>query len=203
MSTTWSQVVAGQGIKTSAKPSPFGEDRDPAPVKGFDSQILSAHARLLSRQRGRALVGDLASTPPPTAVDVLPYHPEQIEMMGGNTDVGAEALANDSEGALAKDKDTPGAGSTSLVAVPHNFKDSEGAKDGESISPAFLVYGHELIHAQHNKHGINVRGIDDEEKATVSGTEASGLLHHKQGMRMTTEEMLRDEHNLPRRGGYT
>jgi hypothetical protein len=105
--------------------------------------------------------------------------------------------------ALASHEDTPNAGSTSVVAVPHNLKDSEGAQEGESISPAFLVYGHELIHAQHNKHGINVRSIDDEEKATVSGTEKSGLLHMRKGLRMTTEEMLRDEHGLPRRGGYT
>jgi hypothetical protein len=171
-------------------------------LKGFGSEILSAHARLLSRQRGRGVVTDLASSPSPANVEVLPYHPEQIEMMGGNSIVGAEALAN-SENALASHQNTPNTGSGSVVAVPHNLRDSEGAQEGESISPAFLVYGHELIHAQHNKHGINVRTIDDEEKATVSGTEKSGLLHMRKGVRMTTEEMLRDEHGLPRRGGYT
>ncbi|WP_158710299.1 M91 family zinc metallopeptidase [Streptomyces sp. NRRL F-5126] len=203
LSGTWSKVVAGQAISTSTKPRPFGEDRDPAPLKGFDTQMLSAHARLLSRQRGRALVGDLASTPAPTGVNVIPYHPEQLEFMGGATGAGAEALADDAPKALARGDKEPGAGSSSLIAVPHDFKDSEGAKKDESISPAFLVYGHELIHAQHNKHGINVRDIDNEEKATVSGTEKSGLLHMEKGLRPTTEEMLRDEHNLPRRGGYT
>lgn len=202
LSGTWSKVVNGQGIKTSTKPGPFGEDRNPAAVKGFDTQMLSAHARLLSRRHGRALVSDLASTPAPTAVSVVPYHPEQIELMGGNTTVGAEALAN-SPNALARGAKQPNTGSSSLVAVPHNLKDSEGAAAGESVSPAFLVYGHELIHAQHNKHGVNVRSIDNEEKATVSGTPASELLHKEKGLPVTTEEMLRDEHNLPRRGGYT
>jgi hypothetical protein len=122
--------------------------------------------------------------------------------MGGNTDVGAEASA-DSESALAQNENAAGSGSSSRVAVPHNFMDSQGAKSGEPVTPAFLVYGHELIHAQHNMHGINVRDVDNEELATVSGTPKSDALHAKIGLPRTTEDMLRDEHNLPRRGGYT
>ena len=202
LSRTWSRITSGQGVSISAKPQPFGDDRDPAELAGFNTQILSAHARLLSRQHGRALVTDLASRPGSPAVGVVPYHPEQIEFMGGNTDVGAEASA-DSENALAQNENAAGSGSTSRVAVPHNFKDSQGAKSGEPVTPAFLVYGHELIHAQHNMHGINVRDVDNEELATVSGTEKSDALHAKIGLPRTTEDMLRDEHNLPRRGGYT
>ncbi|GAA1204262.1 M91 family zinc metallopeptidase [Pseudonocardia alaniniphila] len=202
LSRTWSRITSGQGVSISGKPRAFGDDRDPAELAGFTTQILSAHARLLSRQRGRALVTDLASRPGSPAVGVVPYHPGQVEFMGGNTDVGAEAIA-DSANALAQNEDTAGSGSTSTVAVPYGFKDSEGAKLGEPVTPAFLVYGHELVHAQHNMHGINVRTVDDEELATVSGTAKSDALHAKIGLPRTTEDMLRDEHNLPRRGGYT
>jgi hypothetical protein len=204
LSDTWGKVVGGQGIETSDMSTPFGDPRTRKELKGFGNQILSAHARLLSREHGRGVVTDLTSSP--ATAEVKPYHPEMVELMGAsaNTNLGAEAHPN-SETGLASNENTPNTGSSSLVAVPHNFKDSEGAKEGESISPAFIVYGHELIHAQHNKHGINVRslGKDEEEKATVSGTEKSDLLHARKGLPVTTEEMIRDEHGMPRRGGYT
>ncbi|MFF4309786.1 hypothetical protein [Streptomyces sp. NPDC001507] len=205
LSDTWSRVVGGQGIRTSSTPRPFGEDRTPAPVRGFEDQMLSHHARLLSRQHGRNLVGGLTAgvAGAGTAmVGVVPFHPEQIEFMGGNSVVGAEAAVDTPEG-LASAPDTPGRGSTSVVAVPHGLRDSEGAHEGEAVSPAFLVYGHELIHAQHNMHGINIRNIGDEEAATVTGNETSTALHEQRRVPVTTEEMLRDEHGLPRRGGYT
>lgn len=206
LSGTWSQVVGGRGIKTSSTPRAFGEDRTPGALPGFEDQMLSHHARLLSRERGRNLVGSLTAGNAganEAMVGVQPYHPEQVEMMGGNSAVGAEAGINTPEG-LASAPDAPGRGSTSFVAVPHNMRDSEGAQENEAVSPAFLVYGHELIHAQHTMHGINVRNIGDEEEATVTGNdEASAALHRQRQVPVTTEEMLRDEHGLPRRGGYT
>ncbi|MGN9816360.1 hypothetical protein ACTMUQ_13590 [Streptomyces sp. SD11] len=204
LSQTWSQVVRGQGIATSEKPRPVGDDRDPAALPGYGTQILSAHARLLSRQRGRALVSDLAS--PSNAhspmVSVVPYHPEVVDAIG-KTDLAAQADSNSMPDARAASVDRPSAGSSTTVTAPHDFKDSEGAKPGEAVSPFFLLYGHELIHAQHNKHGINVAAFDDEETATVSGIESSKLLHAGKGLRVTTEDQLRDEHYMPRRGGYT
>ncbi|WP_328561272.1 M91 family zinc metallopeptidase [Streptomyces coelicoflavus] len=210
LSNTWSQVVGGQGIKTSPTPRAFGEDRTPGALPGFEDQMLSHHARLLSRERGRNLVGSLTAGGEAAGagagaatVNVLPYHPEQVPFMGGNTEVGAEAAVDRPEDGLASAHDAPGTGSTSLVAVPHNLRDSEGARENEAVSPAFLVYGHELIHAQHTMHGINVRNIGDEEEATVTGNETSAALHRQRQVPVTTEEMLRDEHGLPRRGGYT
>ncbi|MFE7432084.1 M91 family zinc metallopeptidase [Streptomyces tendae] len=206
LSDTWSRVVDGQGIKTSSTPGAFGEDRTPRALPGFQDQMLSHHARLISRERGRNLVGSLTAGnagADEAMVSVQPYHPEQIELMGGNSLVGAEAGVNRLEG-LASAPDTPGTGSTSIVAVPHNLRDSEGAQENEAVSPAFLVYGHELIHAQHTMHGINVRNVGNEEEATVTGNdEASAALHRQRRVPVTTEEMLRDEHDLPRRGGYT
>lgn len=206
LSDTWSRVVGGQGIKTSSTPRAFGEDRAPKALPGFEDQMLSHHARLISRERGRNLVHSLTAGDAgadEAMVSVLPYHPEQIEMMGGNSLVGAEAGINSPEG-LASAPNAPGRGSTSFVAVPHNMRDSEGAQDNEAVSPAFLVYGHELIHAQHTMHGINVRNVGNEEEATVTGNdEASAALHRQRQVPVTTEEMLRDEHGLPRRGGYT
>ncbi|MEU6536459.1 M91 family zinc metallopeptidase [Streptomyces sp. NPDC047000] len=205
LSHTWSRVVGGQGIRTSPTPRPFGEDRTPAPLPGFEDQMLSHHARLLSRRHGRDLVGGLtagvagAGAP---MVGVVPFHPDQIEFMGGNSMVGAEAAVDTLEG-LASAPDAPGRGSSSVVAVPHGLRDSEGAQEGEAVSPAFLVHGHELIHTQHNMHGINIRNIGDEEAATVTGNETSTALHEQRRVPVTTEEMLRDEHGLPRRGGYT
>ncbi|GAA4991386.1 hypothetical protein GCM10023257_34860 [Streptomyces hyderabadensis] len=204
LSQTWSRVVRGQGIETSNKPNPVGDDKDPAALPGYDTQILSAHARLLSRQRGRALVSDLAS--PSNAhspmVKVVPFHPEVVDAMG-KTDLAAQADSNSVPDGRAVSASQPSAGSSTTVSAPHDFKDSEGAKPGEAVSPFFLLYGHELIHAQHNKHGINVAAFDDEETATVSGTESSKLLHMGKGLRVTTEDQLRDEHYMPRRGGYT
>jgi hypothetical protein len=206
LSGTWSRVVRGQGIKTSSTPRPFGEDRTPAPLSGFENQMLSHHARLLSRQHGRDLVGGLAAGVADDGgpmVGVAPYHPEQIDFMGGNSAVGAEAGVNKPEDGLASATDAPGRGSTSVVAVPHGLRDSEGGQEGEAVSPAFVVYGHELIHARHTMHGINVREVGDEEEATVTGNEVSTALHERRGVPVITEEMLRDEHGLPRRGGYT
>ncbi|WP_159074245.1 hypothetical protein [Streptomyces dioscori] len=204
LSETWSRVVGGQGIATSDKPRPVGDDPDPAALPGYGTQMLSAHARLLSRQRGRALVSDLTSTSNAHSpmVSVVPYHPEVVDAIG-KTDLAAQADSNSMPDARAASVDRPSAGSSTTVSAPHDFKDSEGAKPGEAVSPFFLLYGHELIHAQHNKHGINVAAFDDEETATVSGTESSKLLHAGKGMRVTTEDQLRDEHYMPRRGGYT
>ncbi|WP_328327794.1 MULTISPECIES: M91 family zinc metallopeptidase [unclassified Streptomyces] len=205
LSNTWSRVVGGQGIRTSSTPRPFGEDRTPQRLPGFENQMLSHHARLLSRQHGRNLVGGLNSGVAGAGaamVGVVPFHPEQVEFMGGNSVVGAEAAVDTPEG-LASAPNAPGRGSSSVVAVPHGMRDSEGAHEGEAVSPAFLVYGHELIHAQHNMHGINIRNVGDEEAATVTGNETSTALHRQRGVPVTTEEMLREEHGLPLRGGYT
>ncbi|MFF8680002.1 M91 family zinc metallopeptidase [Streptomyces sp. NPDC015237] len=209
LSDTWSRVASGRGIATSTKPLPAGDDPNPAALEGFDTEMLSSHARLLSRQHGRGLVSDLASDSASTkpTVKVVPYHPEVVKMIG-KTDLAAQADADDRPSALAESAEKPNTGSTSTVSVPHKFRDSEVAKDGESHTPVFAVYGHELIHAQHNKHGINVADLgtredQEEEKATVSGTESSARLHRTKNLGMVTEEMLRDEHNLPRRGGYT
>ncbi|NEY32027.1 hypothetical protein GTU99_07435 [Streptomyces sp. PRKS01-65] len=84
----------------------------------------------------------------------------------------------------------PRRGSTSVLAVPHGLRDSEGAHEGEAVSPAFLIYGHEPIHAQHNMHGINICNIRDEEAATVTGNETSTALHEQRRVPVTTEEML-------------
>ncbi|MFG2679469.1 M91 family zinc metallopeptidase [Streptomyces sp. NPDC048392] len=208
LSDTWSRITSGRGIATSTKPRPAGDDPSPAALDGFDTEVHSSHARLLSRQHGRDLLTDLAASdaPKPT-VKVVPYHPEVVEALG-KTDLAAQADADDRPANLAQGEDRPNIGSTSTVSMPHRFRDSEVAKEGESLTPVFTLYGHEMIHAQHNKHGVNVADLGaredlEEEKATVSGTEPSARLHRAKNLGVITEEMLREEHSLPPRGGYT
>lgn len=101
----------------------------------------------------------------------------------------------------------PGVGSGSVVNLMSGIKDSEYLNQdsqGRYIpAPAFIVYGHELIHALHNKRGTNSSGVnrdqyqqkplskwsDKEEHDTIAGAGIS-------------ENALRAEHGLTPRGSH-
>jgi hypothetical protein len=101
----------------------------------------------------------------------------------------------------------PGLGASSSVNLMSGIKDSEYVNQdaqGRTIpAPAFIVYGHELIHALHNKRGTDSSGVNQagyrqkplakwgnkEEHDTIAGAGIS-------------ENALRAEHGLTPRGSH-
>jgi hypothetical protein len=164
--------------------------------RAFRGEMLSAYARILSRDEGRKLVALLAGAthrtwiwPRYSWVDQN-YSPER----------GQGAIAEPTGGGAT----TPGTGSGCSVSVEPEMRESDyadlDAQDHKILSPTWLGLAHELIHCSHYASGHYLRGAlpkseekwqDPEEKATVTG--GPGI----------TENTLRNEHGLPARGRYS
>jgi len=122
----------------------------------------------------------------------------------------AEAEPTDKHAATATEEQT-GTGSGSRINVRTGLRDSELMNEDEHgnfiPAPAFAIYGHELIHALHNRQGNDRTGVDSdnyrvaplahwdnrEEHHTIDSDDAEAI----------TENQLRAEHGLTKRKWHT
>ncbi|MEO6175903.1 MAG: M91 family zinc metallopeptidase [Flavobacterium circumlabens] len=199
----WRSIAAGTGSLDIN--SATAEDKNEKP-KGFSNEIFSMLHRTMGSAGGRELVHSINSDD--KAVKVYPKHPLSIAMMGGGGTVGeTQALAT---GTLA----APVAGpkQDSILRVEPGMTDTQYPSKDEHgraiLSPAWLLFAHELIHTRHNQLGMNHRKLDGanyvsgmphemwsnaEEHATIDlGVPGTNI----------TENSLRAEHGLSKRIGH-
>jgi hypothetical protein len=123
----------------------------------------------------------------------------------------AAAEAGPEEGGLEASNYTaagaPGAGAGSVVNLMSGIRDSEYLNrdpEGRYIpAPAFVIYGHELIHALHNKRGRNSSGVDrDQYQQRPLDRWSDREEHNTIAGAGISENALRAEHGLTQRGSH-
>ncbi|QEV04544.1 DUF4157 domain-containing protein [Streptomyces prasinus] len=221
---TWTRLSTNTGISVADQ----GEGNHPTTPE-FRTSVHSMNARLMSRPMGRGLLQGLAGVgnagAPGVSISAIDsnrlavvgealgfapgtYH-DDAQVGPVNPDLGRALLQ---DGSLV-----PGEPSESAMSLEQNYHDSvPGRADPETqrrpqdpVTPAFITYGHELIHALHNQRGLSLTQAVDaraEELETVgidSGhPEATVFLLSQLMENYTTENGLRDEHGLPHRTSY-
>ena len=207
---TWDALSANRGVRV-ADSGENGFATDDA----FRTGVHSMNARLMSRPHGRTLLGALlAGAGGPAQVTVKPIDADRMKAVGAAMGVDdyhevAQTGAVDEHGHAHAADGTAGTPSRSEMHFEPGFQDS--AAGLAPVSPAFIAYGHELVHALHDKHGVNLKNFTDpdkmvEERETVgldSGNPAAAALLMNTLMRdHITEADLRREHGLPPRTAY-
>ncbi len=101
----------------------------------------------------------------------------------------------------------PGLGASSSVNLMSGIKDSEYVNQdaqGRYIpAPAFIVYGHELIHALHNKRGTDSSGVNQAGYQQKPLAKWSNKAEHDTiDGPVLSENLLRGEHQLTQRGSH-
>ncbi|MGP2439266.1 M91 family zinc metallopeptidase [Streptomyces sp. JW3] len=222
---TWAKLSGNQGVtvaETGENDVPAGDD--------FKTSVHAMNARLMSRPHGRtlldALVADSGNKPQVTVKAIDDARLEKMRTAEfGIPDLHEDAqVGPDDDRAYAQDgKGGPigkGQPSTSTMHLERGYLDSTGGRADpdakpprgyqDPLSPAFMIYGHELIHALHNKHGVNVANVGTtslpEEHETVgidSGNpHTTAFMMNNLLQNHITEADLRKEHGLPARTRY-
>jgi hypothetical protein len=116
----------------------------------------------------------------------------------------ADAEAGPVDGQL-EESTQPRVGASSVVNLRVGFADSEKLnyddRGREIPAPAWLIYGHELIHALHNRRGTNATATNaDHYRGTHWGNREE---HDTIALANLSENDLRDEHDLPAREHHT
>ncbi|MEQ9669063.1 M91 family zinc metallopeptidase [Coleofasciculus sp. G2-EDA-02] len=203
----WESLRAGSGQIQVLEEDSVGNRHD-----GFRERILAQLGRLLSRPAGRRLVLDLMYGA--IRVRIIP---------AADSAIGARTLP-DSEDAFEQPTGAPGRGSSSTIEVAADLQDDDVQvldQEGNLMdSPVFISLGHELIHASHNAAGRNRRrtpfppiepSLHPYEAAPRGPRmiaspgererqEYDDNLEERQTVEI--ENLLREEHGLPRRLGH-
>ncbi|MFD6422702.1 DUF4157 domain-containing protein [Streptomyces sp. NPDC060198] len=227
--TTWTRLSTNTGISVTDQ----GERNHPTTPE-FRTSVHSMNARLMSRPMGRGLLQGLsgvgnADAPgvriSAIASDRLAEVGEALGMAPGayHDDAQVGPVDNNLGRALLQNGSlVPGTPSASNMSLEQNYRDSipgradpvTGRRPQDPVTPAFITYGHELIHALHNQRGLSLTQAvgaapgrpHPEELETVgidSGhPEATVFLLNQLMENYTTENGLREEHGLPRRTSY-
>lgn len=123
----------------------------------FPPQIKAMYARLLSVPSGRVLLHEILTNEHRHTITITPRHPG--EYRGGP----AYALPHDSTAASSESE-----GSASSVMVGAHMKDTELTAYDEDknkiLEPAWVVLGHELIHALHIARGEMSEGYSEDDE---------------------------------------
>jgi hypothetical protein len=212
----WRHLVAADGnIKIDEnRYNPADDTQVTETVAGYKSELLAHMARLLAIPSGRNMINQLMNNPgndPDKVVMIRPQTASEKQKSGfdgtatGVNEYGGEQPKDTSSLQNVKESER-GKGVGSKVTMPQGMGDSSVVaydEDGNLIvSPAFLVLGHELIHAKHNLTGRNRNAVPmSEEKAKVwKNPEEKHTI--KDGK--TTEQTMRNEVGLTRkRFGHT
>lgn len=203
----------------------------------FRILVHSMNARLISRPGGRNLLRSLlAKTDENPQVTVKQFDPALLKEVAkamaedgtpdfhedalvspeGQADPNAGYATTDRGGKIAK-----GIPSRSVMYLEPGYQDSTAGRENlgnqrpqrpqDPVTPAFITYSHELIHALHNKHGLNLSktkaGQKSEENETVGLSDPESpadviFLLSELPEAYVTENLLRDEHGIPRRTSY-
>ena len=183
---TWTKLEAGSGNLVIIE-----KDKDGKEHAGFKSNMLAQCAKLLSQPTGRSVVVNLVGA----AKTKVIVRPTTGKLYGGG-----QAARTHGAHALEKPSGQAGSGSGTIVEMDPSLKDEDIKvydKGGKEISdPVFIILGHELIHAEHNRAGRNRR-----EQAATSGSYSNKEEEQTVATGPTTENDLRSEHGLKARHG--
>lgn len=182
----WAKLKSGTGNLVISE-----TDQNGKTYAGFKNNILSQMVKLLSQPTGRSVVVSLM------AGDKLKVtvRPTPQKLYGGGN-----AIRSDGADALEKDSGEAGKGSGTIIQIDPTLTDDDVKvydKDKNKISdPVFIILGHEMIHAQHNREGRNQRS-----QAAASGDYSNKEEEQTVATGPTTENSLRSEHGLKARHG--
>ncbi|MGH9038607.1 MAG: eCIS core domain-containing protein [Acidimicrobiia bacterium] len=192
VASTWGLLQSGQGraIINNIYSSAIHFENHPE----YKKDMLAAFARLLSRPAGRQVVfdavGKVAANAPPS-IQLGPQRRSQID-----AGVPAETAPTDDQAKAAWDSLgrtwTPGTGAESSMKMDA-LSDTEwrvyDANQNEILAPAFIVLGHELIHATHNLTGTN-------RKAKAYAGPKANWWNAEEKQTIQQENQIRAEHGL-------
>ncbi|MGB3716165.1 MAG: M91 family zinc metallopeptidase [Candidatus Promineifilaceae bacterium] len=182
----WSKLESGTGNLIITQKDINGKDN-----AGFKNNMLTQFGKLLSRPTGRSVVVNLVAG----ATNKVTIRPSAAQIYGGGN-----AIRVGGADALEKPGGRAGSGSGTIIQIDPSLKDEDikvNDKSGNEISdPVFIILGHELIHAQHNRAGRNRR-----EQAATSGDYTNKEEEQTVATGPTTENDLRSEHGLKARHG--
>ncbi|HEX3551344.1 MAG TPA: hypothetical protein VHT53_13250 [Candidatus Elarobacter sp.] len=208
----WNALVAGKGafdVSDETNDAQGRKVRIPQAARNdMHTEILASSARLMSRPHGRRLVTRLREGASdsyaltralgygynrPVGFEVENLH--RLQLGGANSlnyrafEAGQTSRPVDTHGAVAR-----GIGSASLVKVSPGIQDStlldEGAAGRRIVSPSFVGFGHELVHAARYQRGAYIPGAhaaanlpasyhnDIEEFMTIASTADRNAVQH-------------------------
>jgi hypothetical protein len=182
----WTTLESGSGNLIVT-----GKDKNGKNHAGFKNNMLTQCGKLLSQPTGRSVIVNLTAG----ATNKVTVRPTTAKLYGGG-----QAIRTGGADALEKPGGQAGSGSGTIIEIDPTLKDEDikvNDKDGNEISdPVFIILGHEMIHAQHNRAGRNRR-----EQAATSGDYSNKEEEQTVATGPTTEKDLRSEHGLKARHG--
>jgi hypothetical protein len=176
------------------------------PPKSYDPRVPGEIRRLEARVK--ELTAAMARVPNDSEdYSEMYYERAQAVLRIGDlreSDAAASASAVDGHDA---DIGGTGRGSDSRIAVREGTRDTDDAvrdRWGSSIpAPAFIQYGHELVHALHNRNATASSGVDfGRYKGTVWTSREEHQTIESLVPGALSENLLRDEHGITRRYGH-
>jgi len=196
----WQNVLSGQGqlVLSNVFTHPVHADWFES-HPGFDRAMLACVARLLSRPVGRALVTKAVGTAPlaPGAKTIALRPQQRAESAGGFPAVtkgGEDARArirrtDDDSGWEANVGVSPAMQMDTMADSEWRVHDDHG---NEILAPAFIILGHELVHAVHNLKGKNRKQV----AAYGRGHPRERWVNAEEEQTIAKENELRQEHGL-------
>lgn len=182
----WTNLESGSGNLVITEKDKNGKDH-----AGFKNNMLTQCGKLMSQPTGRSVIVNLMAG----AANKVTVRPTTAKLYGGG-----QAIRTGGANALEKPGGQAGSGSGTIIEIDPTLKDKDikvNDKDGNEISdPVFIILGHEMIHAQHNRAGRNRRG-----QAATSGDYSNKEEEETVATGPTTEKDLRGEHGLKARHG--
>jgi len=181
---TWDAITAGTGSIVISETDEAGNAH-----AGFRAKVLDYLGKLMSAANGRTLVTSMVNSS-----HKLTIQPSNGQLLGGG------AASTTTDGLVGTDG-KKGSGADATIELDPDLNDDTvvvNDKDGNEISdPAYIVLGHEMIHAQHDAEGTNQKHFaptdasygDLEEEQTIATGDMS-------------ENALRDDAGLPHRSGH-
>jgi len=182
----WSKLQSGSGNLVISEKDEKGKSH-----AGFKSNILNQLVKLISQPTGRSVVINLMSG---SKLKVT------IRPTAGKLYGGGNAIRVGGDDALEKADGKAGKGSGTIIQIDPSLTDDDVKvhdAEGKNISdPVFIILGHEMIHAQHNRVGRNKRSQKAKSKKYTNLEEEQTVATGP-----TTENDLRSEHGLKARKG--
>jgi NleD-like pathogen effector protein (putative zinc metallopeptidase) len=231
--TVWQSIRGNAGIIEITEMTTAAYGVASEQKAGFRDAMLALFARLLTSATGRKLLQELLAGPQrpgargpreqdritvrplgPSdehagrtigAAGVKMIGPEQPKRTGPGQDLYTHGAWEFGEG--EQPDALRGEGIGSFVTYTHLLTDSNPEvtlQNGDPLlTPVFIGFGHELVHALHNLRGTNLNKapMSDADKGIWSNPEERQTIEPR-GEGVISENQLRQEHGLPLRHGH-
>jgi hypothetical protein len=216
----WQQIVNESGninfLSQYSTPQMQIKGTPPEDYPDFKQKILPSFARILRTPTGRRLLTDILGTQPGN------LSPQDQQQGMGTVTVGPSGTQEVGRGSLGTtgpksyennrhcltNQNTNGLGMGSSLRIHVYDRETEQTRartggvdtsDNPLLSPKFIIFAHELIHALHNLRGVNRRNATpsladwgtEEEKVTISGRDQNNNLVDN-----INEQAIRNEYGL-------